>query len=230
MAGTSNFGGISFGSNTFNPVKNNENIMDIERGDNWSKNNKHFKTCNITVSTNPKKQVVVDGIIKDPLRSTLLSVGKQIYVQYWASSPPDSRHSFSGSGLPFPNEEMAYSNSPNVGRALLGNDGSFSIKLLYPNSYYKTLGSDYVKPNVKILFSDENGNMYGKIVTVILGDGIPYRSLTWNRKRNWLAGPMFYSGTDKLPARTQFQILESSYYPVKEYKNFWGLRPPLPEG
>jgi len=211
MVGTSNFGLNT--PNILNRLKDKEKALDIEKGDNWSKNNKHFETCNITVSTNLKKQVVVDGIIKDPLRSILLSTGKQIYVQYWASSPPDSRHSFSGSGLPFPNEEMAYSNSPNVGRALLGNDGSFSIKLLYPNSYYKTLGSDYVKPTVKLIFSDENGNMYGKIVTVILGDGIPYRSLTWNRKRNSLNGPMFYRGTYSLPSRTQFQILESSYYP-----------------
>jgi hypothetical protein len=225
MVGKSNFG-----LNTLNRLKDKEKALDIEKGDNWSKNNKHFETCNITVSTNLKKQVVVDGIIKDPLRSLLLSTGKQIYVQYWASSPPDSRHSFSGSGLPFPNEEMAYSNSPNVGRALLGNDGSFSIKLLYPNSYYKTLGSDYVKPTVKLIFSDEDGNMYGKIVTVILGDGIPYRSLTLNKKRNSLKGPMFYSGTDSLPSRTQFQILESSYYPEKEHSNFWGSRPPLPEG
>jgi hypothetical protein len=224
MAEISNFGGISFRPNTINS-KDNENIIYIERGDNWSKYNKNFETCNITVSTNPNKQLVVDGIIKDPLRSTLLSLDKQIYVQYWASSPPDSRHSFSGSGLPFHNEEMAYSNSPNVGRSLLGNDGSFSIKLIYPNSYYKTLGSNYVKPNVKLLFSDENGNMYGKIMTVILGDGIPYRSLTWNRKRNLSEGPMFYNRNDMLPSRTQFQILEDSYYPVKEYENFWGLRP-----
>ena len=176
-------------------------MIDIE---NWSKNSRSFDSCNITIYTNPKKQLVVDGIIKEPLRSGLLSIQKQFYVQYWASSPPESRHSFSGSGLPFPNEEMAYSNSPNVGRALLGNDGSFSIKLLYPNSYYKKMGSVCVKPTVKLLFCDENGNMYGKIITIVIGDGIPYRSLIWEKKS--------YSVTNKLPFKTQFQILESSYY------------------
>jgi hypothetical protein len=215
MDGKSNFAGIYFKSNTLNPVKYKENTIDIKSCDNWSIYNKYFETCDIIVSTNPKRQVVIDGIIKDPLRSTLLSTGSQIYVQYWASSPPDSRHSFSGSGLPFHNEEMAYSNSPNIGRVLLGNDSSFSIKLLYPNSYYKKLGSDYVKPNVKLLFSDENGNMYGKIVTVILGNGIPYRSLTLNKKK-MLEDQMFYNKLDKIPSRTQFKILEASYYPVKE--------------
>ena len=225
MAEISNFGGISLGINTYNSIKDNKNTMYDERSNNWLRNNKNFETCNITVSTNSKKQLVVDGIIKDPLKSTLLSSGKQIYVQYWASSPPDSRHSFSGSGLPFPNEEMAYSNSPNIGRSLLGNDASFSIKLIYPNSYYKTLGSKYVKPNVKLLFSDGNGNMYGKIITVVLGDGIPYRSLTWNKKK--LEEPMF-SINNKLPIRTQFQILESSYYPSNDYEKFLVLNNRLP--
>ena len=154
-----------------------------------------------------------------------MSAGKQVYVQYWAPSPPDSMHSFSGSGLPFPNEEVAYSNSPNIGRALLGKDGSFIIKLMYPNSYYKKMGSEYVKPNVKILFNDQDGNMYGKIITVSLGEGIPYRSLTWPRKRNWLDCPMFFTGNYQLPFRTQYQVLQSFYYPKKEYDNYWGTRP-----
>jgi len=204
MAGTSNFAGISFGINRSNNTLNPPSKEDIVSCDKWAKDNKLFKTCNLTVSTNPEKQTIIEGVIKDPLRSRLLSLGKQVYVQYWAPSPPDYRHSFSGSGLPFPNEEVAYSNSPNIGRALLGKDGSFVVKLVYPNSYYKRMGAEYVKPNVKLLFNDQDGNMYGKIVTVPLGDGIPYRSLTWPRKRNWLTGPLFYSGNDKLPVRTAF--------------------------
>jgi len=221
MAGTSNFAGMSFGINRFNPPKKDTEVT----CDKWSKDNKYFESCDVTVSTNPGKQTIVEGVIKDPLRSRLLSIGKQVYVQYWAPSPPDYRHSFSGSGLPFPNEEVAYSNSPNVGRALLGKDGSFSIKMMYPNSYYKKMGAEYVNPNVKILFNDQDGNMYGKIITVSLGEGIPYRSTTWPRKRNWLNGPLFYAGNETLPFRTAEKTLESFYYPVREYSNFWGTRP-----
>lgn len=221
MASTSNFARISFGADQFNPPKK-ENVVTCDK---WSKNNLFFQTCNVTVSSNPDRQTIIEGIIKDPLRSKLLSLGKQVYVQYWAPSPPDFRHSFSGSGLPFPNEDVAYSGSPNVGRTTLGKDGSFVIKLLYPNSYYKRMGAEYVKPNVKILFNDQDGNMYGKIITVSLGEGIPYRSLTWPRKRNWLDGPLFYKGNDQLPVRTAYKTFQSFYYPVREYDNFWGLRP-----
>ena len=220
MAGTSNFAGMSFGINRFNPPKDTDVTCDK-----WDKNNIYFDSCNITVNTNPGKQTVIEGVIKEPLRSRLLSLGKQVYVQYWAPSPPDYRHSFSGSGLPFPNEEVAFSNSPNVGRALLGKDGSFSIKLMYPNSYYKRMGAEKVGPVVKLLFNDQDGNMYGKIITVSLGEGIPYRSLTWPKKRDWLIGPMFFAGNDKLPARTAYKTFQSFYYPTREYDNFWGLQP-----
>ena len=224
MAGTSNFAGISFGSKSFDTqnLLKRENVVTCNK---WSKNNMFFETCNLTISNNTNKQTIVEGIIKDPLRSQLLSLGKQVYIQYWAPSPPDYRQSFSGTGLPFPNEEVAYSNSPNIGRAVLGRDGSFVIKLQYPNSYYKKMGSEYVKPHVKILFNDENGNMYGKIINVSLGEGIPYRSLTFPEKRNWIQGPLFYKGNDTLPARTAYDTFTSFYYPVREYNNFWGLRP-----
>lgn len=36
-------------------------------------------------------------------------------IKYLASAPPDFRQSYSGSGLPFPTEEIAYSNTPNSG-------------------------------------------------------------------------------------------------------------------
>lgn len=173
MINNSIFSEIPMEKKYFNNLKKD----DIVNYNKWSKNIFYFETCYIAVFNNRNKQVVVEGIIREPLRSKLLSYGKQIYVQYWASSPYDSRHSFLGSGLPFPNEEIAYSNSPNIGRVALSKDGSFSIKLLYPNSYYKKMGSVHVKPNVKILFNDKNGNMYGKIITINIGNGVKYNSL-----------------------------------------------------
>ena len=79
-----------------------------------------------------------------------------------------SQRKFSGSKLPFPNQEIAFENSPNIGRVKLGNDGSFRIHLVYPKSYYKTMGADYIKPHVKLLFCDQNGDMYEKIITIAL--------------------------------------------------------------
>ena len=137
---------------------------------------KNFETCTLSI-TNNNKITILDGLLKDPLRSKLLSNKTQVYVQYWAAAPPDYRHCISGSGLPYPNEDVAFESSPNIGKHPLGKDGSFSIKLKYPNSYYKNIGSIYVKPSVKVLFIDEQGTMYGKIISIVLGEGIPNRSL-----------------------------------------------------
>jgi hypothetical protein len=227
MSSTSNFAGISFGADVSGLMA--ERAKNCEQ---WTKSDRVFETCDVAVSTSQKGCVIFEGQVKDPLRSRLIAAPGQVFVQYWAAAPPNYRQSFSGSGLPFPNEEVAYQGSPNVGKIPLGVDGSFRIKLQYPNSYYKRLGAVYVRPNVKLLFRDANGNMMGKVVTVALGPGIPFRSLTWPRLRNWNKGPMFFCGRETLPVRTQAQILKDSAYPCTNHEppNFWGLRPPAPEG
>ena len=103
-----------FGTYNYHRSKIPDYDINIDTCDDWNKTNKFFETCNVTVSTNPLKQTIVNGVIKDPLRSQLLTLGKQVYVQYWAPSPSDNMHSFSGSGIPFPSEDIAYSNSPNI--------------------------------------------------------------------------------------------------------------------
>ena len=58
-------------------------------------------------------------------------------VFYYASNTPDKLTNFSGSGLPFPNKEIAFQGSPNIGRILIQtNEKKFMLKLLRPNSYY----------------------------------------------------------------------------------------------
>jgi hypothetical protein len=72
----------------------------------------------------------------------------------------------------------------------------------------------------------DNKNL--SIVEVInLGEGIPFRTLTWPVQRDWNKGALFYK-VDGLPVRTQNQILLDSAYPIvnKMPANFWGLTPP----
>jgi hypothetical protein len=227
MSGTSNFAGVSFGANTDLYMKEYEK----KTCGRWNTSDRVFETCDISVSTNETGCVLFEGSVKEPLRSKLLTSPGEIYVQFWAPSPPDYRTSFSGSGLPFPSEEFAFESSPNIGKVPLAIDGTFRLKLRYPNSYYKRLGAIYVQPSVKLLFRDNESNMIGKVVTVTLGEGIPFRTLSWPKNRNWNRGPMFYCNPG-LPIRTQAQILMDSAYPTinKEPSNFWGLRPALPEG
>ncbi len=91
-----------------------------------------------------------------------------------ASSPPDFRQSYSGSGLPFPNKEMALSDTQNAGKINLSDNGSFRIEVLYPNSYYINGGTKLVPPQVCLKFDNTDE------LEVKLSDSpfIPNRSLS----------------------------------------------------
>lgn len=148
-------------------------------------------------------------------------------VRYVAASPPDYRATYTGSGLPFANQEQAFYNSPNIGHANVV-DGTFEIKLMYPNSYYVGLGTVLVPPSLMVFYVDQEGNE--KEVTIKISEGIPYRTLTYPiTKKAPRDSAMFYSSGWSLPVRTQEQVLRDSGYPSTNVMpdNHWGLKPPL---
>jgi hypothetical protein len=69
MFGTYNYNEIPTTANIYKNNNINKNMCDK-----WNKTNNFFETCNITVNINPLKQTIVNGILKDPLRSQLLSL------------------------------------------------------------------------------------------------------------------------------------------------------------
>lgn len=155
-----------------------------------------------------------------------LSKGGNRTILFWTANPPTYNSSYSGSGLPYANPEMAYENTPNRGMVKAVN-GHFEFKIRYPNSYYTGLGTVCVEPccHIKICDSTED-----KIHTIKLGNGIPFRMLTYppinnERPRN---SPLFYKEPENIPIRTQEQILRDSAFPEenKMPDNFWGLKPP----
>jgi len=151
-------------------------------------------------------------------------------VIFWAANPPTYNGSFSGSGLPFPNPEIAYQNSINKGTVqTIG--GYYEFKIKFPNAYYVGLGSKYVEPCVHIKIIQEHGE--DKLKTIKLGNSIPFRSLRHsNGQRNIPPrnNSSFYKLTEKLPIRTQEQILRDSQYPENNAmpSNFWGGAIPHP--
>jgi hypothetical protein len=182
-----------------------------------------FNSCEEDVSMPQQKKgahnIVLKGTLKDKVDN-----GEVAYI---ASCPPDHMTSFSGSGLPFPNPMHAFENTPNKGRFILNPDNSFSIELAYPNSFYSSLGTVYNPPMLYFCFV-RNGE---KIITSSkLGNGIPFRSLTYPNNevpKNPRSSAMFYNNFIDLPVRSQEEILLSSAYPHhnKMPENFWGLRP-----
>ena len=165
----------------------------------------------------------IKGIVKDPYKS--------LTINYWASDPVEYKYSFSGSGLPFSNKEQAYDNKINIGSVKV-KKSMFNFKIKVPNSYYINLGSKLIKPLLHITVCGTNN-----YETIKINDGIPYRFLNHpaniDYKSNLVkiykpSGPNFY--VNKLPIRTQEQILRDSAYPINTDKmpdNFWGLKPAL---
>lgn len=150
----------------------------------------------------------------------------ETFIRYAAASPADRGGCFSGSGFPFASEDQAFDTTPNQGSLEVGPDGSYSVEVIYPNSYYRRLGSDLVPPTLFISYLSG-----GKRVTrsIVLGPSIPFRTLTYPQLRHDV---MFYDrGSHDLlrpdrDARTQERMLRESGYPCLQPEDFWGLVPP----
>ena len=185
--------------------------------DNWKENYTKDISCKGIVLDSGEGEYVVKGSIASAGNSTII---------FWAPNPPDYHTSFSGSGLPFPNPDVAYENTPNRG-AVKAIGGNFEFRVRYPNSYYIGLGTVCVEPCVHVKVC--NGTSTGKVHTIKLGNGIPFRMLTYppTNKTVARANPMFYDNRENLPIRSQEKVLRDSCYPDanKMPKDFWGLKP-----
>ena len=207
-----NFAGISFGYDADKIFKERDATMCSR----WKVSRVNFRDTTVNVHYNSDGNFIIEG--KAPMNVEL--------VKYWASSPPTYSLSFSGSGLPYPNQEVTMEKSPNQCVAEVKH-GSFQFPLEYPNSYYDQSLRKVVPPQVKFCYMDGNRENRGDVYVANLGDGIPFRSLVDTKKRDWNSGPLFYCNNN-LPVRSQYQILVDSGYPAvnKVPDNFWGLMPP----
>ena len=195
--------------------------MCSENDSKWKKDAKYYGLFGITTYQNKTGDMVIHGKINNQLEKLLNKI--RIKLKYWASNPPTNCSSFAGSGLPYPNEEIAYQNTPNQGVIELY-DINFSLNLQKPNSYYKNLGKTFIKPHLNLMFIDGNNKAIGGVYKIPVSGYYPYRTLSIPKQ---IDNIMAYSNPN-LPIRTQEQILRDSRYPshtMKEYSHFWGLRP-----
>ena len=125
--------------------------------------NNEYVSCTITEIEDNK--INVRGFIKSP--------GNYHKMIIMAPNPIDTITSFSGKGLPFPCEMIAFENTPNFETIQL--NGKFNVDFLYPNSYYTPDG--YTKIKSPIVFSLDN-----KKIIIELNDKCPLKTLR-DRKR-----------------------------------------------
>jgi len=183
--------------------------------DNLRKKISEKYTCEGIVLDSGKGEYVVKGSIQTLTPNATLI--------FWAANPPTYTTSYSGSGLPFPNPDVAFENTSNKGAVKI-NGGTFEFRVQYPNSYYVGLGSLYIPPSVFVKVCEPGKR--SEINTITLGNGIPFRMLTYPPSYGSVPrqNPHFYSGRDNLAHRTQEQILRDSGFPSKNEmpNNFWG--------
>ena len=170
--------------------------------------------CEGTIETTLGGDITVRGYISDTIVSPT--------IIYWAANPPTYNSSYSGSGMPYSSASQAYENTLNQGVSKTG-DSSFCIKIKYPNSYYIHLGTVYVPPHLNLMVKET-----GKTYKISLGEGVPFRMLTYPAlKEAPRCAPGFYH-RGRLPVRSQEQILRDGAYPSQNImpRNFWGLTVP----
>lgn len=219
---TNSFAGNNYDDPETKKIVHNQNINrdeDIKSMDNIIES--------IEVNLIPYQDKYLYNITGKVLDSNLIRSNRVLFVRYWGANKPTFTKSFSGSALPFPNEKIAFDNSKNSGVVQVVNT-RFSFNITIPNSYYKNMGTELVPPEINMIIINTNNEPLTKKYTINLSENIPYRTLTWNDKRKWIDGPLFYQNSN-LPIRTQYQILVDGKYPSNniEHKNYWGGKPAL---
>lgn len=108
--------------------------------------NKHISDnyidCNFQFN---KNNLIINGFFKNPISY------KNIVI--CAPNPPDIRTSYSGTALPFPNEEIAFHNTINYYE--INKDGIIAIIFKIPNSYYSEDGYTKIKTPIMLIIDGE---------------------------------------------------------------------------
>ena len=90
--------------------------------------------------------MIIKGNLKNPSAYT-----KKVIA---APNPPDKRSSYSGSGLPFPCQEIAFEKTKNYYE--ISNTGAIDIKFAFPNSYYNAEGTIKICSPFALILDDKN--------------------------------------------------------------------------
>tara|TARA_B000000437_G_C11683349_1_gene320106 strand:- start:136 stop:630 length:495 start_codon:yes stop_codon:yes gene_type:complete len=123
-----------------------------------------------------------------------------------ASSSPDNLINYSGSKLPFPNEEIAFYNTNNYHDI---KNNYYNINFKYPNSYYCVDGYTLINPSIFFVIKENNKPI---IIKVELPNNKPLKTLI---NRNLEHDPDFYNSKyNVLPVATA----EQNMYNLAKYK------------
>lgn len=154
--------------------------------------NDEYTAFDITVNSD-NSALKINGSIKNH------TMYKDIIII--APNPINRMSSYSGSGLPYPNYEIAFENTPNIHK--IEASGIFDISFKYPNSFYMPDGINKIKPSIYFIFSTIDDKSFR--LQYELRDINPLRTLI---NRNSRKNPEFYGAKDRiLPIATAEKVM-----------------------
>ncbi len=169
-----------------------------------------------------------DGRIRVVGRITGLGIEPQ-HIRWLAAAPVTRGIGFAGSGLPYPNREIALDDTPHRGE-LASPDGSFSLLLNgIPAGYYSGLGSVYVPPLIEFFSTTRDGKRLHAALW-INDTAAPYRWISGAPAPLRPAAPdeesmgraMYYSGREAIPLfDSQEALLRARGYPAEQTQRGW---------
>lgn len=128
----------------------------------------NYIDCNFIFNNN---KITIKGVVKNA------DSFKKIVI--CAPNPPDIRTSYSGTALPFPNEEIAFHNTKNYYKI---NNGVIDTEFSIPNSYYSEDGYNKIKTPIILQIDD-------KKIIYEFNDSCPLKTLRDRVRGN----PTFYA-------------------------------------
>ena len=148
---------------------------------------------NLNVSVNNNSKLLLNGYIKNPSQ-----YDKMLVI---ASNPIDRMTNYSGSGLPFTNENIAFENTRNM--FLIPKSGYINTTFSYPNSFYSQDGKTKILPSIYIELGEYNNTSFQ--LQYELFDLNNLRTLINRESRK---GPEFYGKKDTiLPIDTAENVM-----------------------
>lgn len=169
-----------------------------------------------------------DGSVTVTGRVSALGIQPQT-IKWFAAAPATRGIGFAGSGMPYPNREIALADTPHHGE-LTSADGSFKLRLRgIPAGYFSGLGSVYVPPVIEFLAAGKDGKK-AHVSLWINDTAVPYRWISGAPATLRPAVPesgamgraMFYSGREALPLfNNQEAALRARAYPSETTARGW---------
>jgi hypothetical protein len=163
-----------------------------------------------------------DGSVAINGQLTTLGSGAQT-VRWIAAAPVTRGIGFAGSGMPYPNKDIAMEGTPHSG-TFETSDGTFSIVLKdIPAGYYSGLGSIYIPPSIEFHAQSKADPKRRSVTTLTINataapyrwiSGSPASMLPEQNTDNSTGRSMYYFGRETLPLfDNQESLLRHRAYP-----------------